>query len=89
MAQASFKPGTSRSRVLRSAAAPHWLGNETVKEPWRIKSCEFDDVERVFLRRRPFLTLREVANSISARDNYSTREHPLSSRLLLFTPARE
>ena len=27
MAQASFEPGTSRSRVLRSAAAPHWLDN--------------------------------------------------------------
>ena len=26
MAQASFEPGTSRSRVLRSAAAPRWLG---------------------------------------------------------------
>ena len=26
MAQASFEPGTSRSRVLRCAAAPHWLG---------------------------------------------------------------
>ena len=25
MAQASFELGTSRSRVLRSAAAPHWL----------------------------------------------------------------
>ena len=25
-AQASFEPGTSRSRVLRSAVAPHWLG---------------------------------------------------------------
>ena len=27
MAQASFEPGTFRSRVLRSAAAPHWLGS--------------------------------------------------------------
>ena len=26
MAQASFEPGISRSRVLRSAVAPHWLG---------------------------------------------------------------
>ena len=26
MAQASFELGTSRSRVLRSAVAPHWLG---------------------------------------------------------------
>ena len=26
MAQASYEPGTSRSRVLRSAVAPHWLG---------------------------------------------------------------
>ena len=25
MTQTSFEPGTSRSRVLRSAAAPHWL----------------------------------------------------------------
>ena len=24
-AQASFEPGTSRPRVLRSAVAPHWL----------------------------------------------------------------
>ena len=28
MAQASFEPENSRSRVLRSAAAPHWLGEE-------------------------------------------------------------
>ena len=27
MAQASFEPATARSRVLRSAAAPHWLGS--------------------------------------------------------------
>ena len=27
MTQASFEPGTSRSRVLRSAIAPHWLGS--------------------------------------------------------------
>ena len=26
MVQASFEHGTSRSRVLRSAVAPHWLG---------------------------------------------------------------
>ena len=26
MAQASFEPETSRCRVLRSAVAPHWLG---------------------------------------------------------------
>ena len=26
MAQASFEPGNSRSRALRSAVAPHWLG---------------------------------------------------------------
>ena len=26
MTQASFEPRTSRSRVLRSAVAPHWLG---------------------------------------------------------------
>ena len=26
MAQASYEPGTSRTRVLRIAAAPHWLG---------------------------------------------------------------
>ena len=26
MTQASFEPGTSRSRVLSSAVAPHWLG---------------------------------------------------------------
>ena len=26
MAQASFEPGTSRSRVLRSAGTSHWLG---------------------------------------------------------------
>ena len=25
---ASFEPGISRSRVLRSAVAPHWLGME-------------------------------------------------------------
>ena len=25
MAETSFEPGTSRSRILRSAAAPHWL----------------------------------------------------------------
>ena len=30
MAQASFEPGISSSRVLRSAAAPHWLGMTTV-----------------------------------------------------------
>ena len=28
MAQASFEPGASRSRVLRSAAAPQWLGTQ-------------------------------------------------------------
>ena len=28
MAQASVEPGSSQSRVLRSAVAPHWLGNE-------------------------------------------------------------
>ena len=27
MAQASFEPGTSRFRVLRSTGAPHWLGD--------------------------------------------------------------
>ena len=27
MVQASFEPGTSQSRVLRSAVAPNWLGN--------------------------------------------------------------
>ena len=31
MAQASFEPGTSRSRVLRSAAAPHWLGTDEMQ----------------------------------------------------------
>ena len=33
MAQASFEPGTSRFRVLRSAAAPHWLGKD--KRNWQ------------------------------------------------------
>ena len=28
MAQASFELGTSRFRVLRSAVAPHWLGDK-------------------------------------------------------------
>ena len=28
MAQASFEPGTSRSRVLRNVVAPHWLDNK-------------------------------------------------------------
>ena len=32
MAQASSEPGTSRSRVLRSAVAPHWLSGRTHME---------------------------------------------------------
>ena len=34
MAQASFEPGTSRSRVLRSAFAPHWLGFASHSRFW-------------------------------------------------------
>ena len=36
MAQASFEPGTSRSRILRSAFVPHWLGIYTRSgvRPW-------------------------------------------------------
>ena len=30
MTQASFEPGTSRSRVLHSAVAPHWLGGASI-----------------------------------------------------------
>ena len=41
MSQASFEPGTSRSRVLRSAVAPHWLGNisnvKAKKSNYRLK----------------------------------------------------
>ena len=43
MAQASFEPETSRSRVVRSAATPHWLGQVRQKHPvwgtYPIKKC--------------------------------------------------
>ena len=62
MAQANIEPGTSRSRVLRSAAVPHWLGSVEDHEYVFFGKCDEELLRNYF----KLLAIREKINEMAA-----------------------